>query len=289
MKFCAAAEELFISSCHSILSKLGGTSNNDSGDFKESVHVPASSPTFLKSTHAFSGRLDHPDANSNANGSDEWDVALRLTSSGKESPNVLVGFGPRQRTMTPANAGNGGTTQNHNNDQQPPTEGESQQMFERRILSTPLIWEEPGFVCMECTSSDVGVRLWSDTLGWFGISSSKLLLQEPTTVDRHASDEKIDSSIPPPLSCFQYSSERDLWEADVRLTWKPHYPVEKLPRPGSFEFFVGAASNSPKSDGAREWISVARGEYQPLPADEFTGIAPYVTLLNHVPSEARVL
>jgi hypothetical protein len=271
MKFGAAADELFLSPCRTILKKLGGCTsisnvNDDAG--RHATASLSSSSTFVKSAHAFSGRLDPETAaaSNTCSGGEEWDVALQLTSKGISSPNVLVGLGPRGTTASLLVDGAA---------EVPPT-AESQQMFEGRVLSTPLIWEEPGFVCMEC--SDRGVRLWSDAMGWFGTP--------PHTAVAAGEGGRTNTAGP---SCFQYSNERERWEADVRVTWCPSLPVDAgAQSAGRFEFFVGSSA------GARsEWTSVATG-HCPVPLEEqpscrFGAVAPYVTLLNHVPSEARVL
>jgi hypothetical protein len=276
MKFGAAADELFLSPCRKILAKLGGCTSISNVNDDAGCHATTSllsSPTFVKSTHAFSGRLDPEttaasSSSTSCSGGEEWDVALQLTSMGTSSPNVLVGLGPRNTQSASLLVRDGAADE-------VPT-AESQQMFEGRVLSTPLIWEEPGFVCMEC--SDRGVRLWSDAMGWFGTP--------PHTAVAAEEGGRTNTAGP---SCFQYSNERERWEADVRVTWNSSLPVNVGARSaGRFEFFVGSSAGA-----LSEWTSVATGHY-PVPLEEqpscrYGAVAPYVTLLNHVPSEARVL
>ena len=77
------------------------------------------------------------------------------------TPNILVGFSPipmRKITTT--------TTEQEPTMQRLSGGDWSEAAEQTRLLSTPLLWEEPGTIMMEC--SDKGAFLWSDALGLYG-------------------------------------------------------------------------------------------------------------------------
>lgn len=314
MRFTAAADDLVISPCRLLLSKLGGSGASSCSQADAVVHhtngrVSSSSPTLMQTSHAFSARLDDGGPDSTSCGC--WDVAMRLVSMGPSPPSMLVGFGPQgvkaqKPTTTPAEVhihslGGGELAQ----------EGgvrETQDMFERRVLTTPLVWEEPGFVFLEC--SDKPVRMWSDTMELYGAPPSALNKAAPSQHDDR--------------SCFIFSKEHQRWIADVRVSWFGEAGRRDAacgghaaqPEGGEFSFYVAAnpsssvtekqqwscshASSGPTCEiGAEKreappplWTKVAAGAYK-APAelwDEFEGsVTPYVTLLQHCPCEVRLL
>lgn len=305
MKFGASAEELFVSSCRTIIAKLGGcgghdhhTSNNGAAPCEDGNHQHTQlpqhhqqqTPTFIKTTHAFSGRLDEAASSDGSNqtcSASSWDVALQLVSKGPEPPSMLVGLGPRALRSTLRRGDNDSDG------------GETQRMFEGRILSTPLVWEEPGFLFMEC--SDHATRLWSETFAWYG---------KPT----HTASTTSNSPPASPPCCFQFSEGQQRWVADVRIAWTVHANataagaaplattevdngLSHCPE-GTFEMFVRHPSHStalatphaPRDTSP--WSKVVSGVYQPSQhegGEDVCGIAPYVTLLNHLPSEVRII
>lgn len=90
---------------------------------------------------------------------EEGGVAVAAPPPSSSSPNVLVGFSPiplRSSTTAPQQGGSGIVMN-----------GEWSSTAEQtRLLSTPLLWEEPATVMLEC--SERGAFLWSDALGLYG-------------------------------------------------------------------------------------------------------------------------
>lgn len=258
--FSAIAEGMWVSACRTIISKMlspestmtaaeGSSSGNPlkvaelpTDDSVQAGFIASHSDHVLRKSHAFSGRIEVPSSSSSWGSIGEWNVAVRLQSFGPEPPNMLVGFGmsePRSSAEAP----------------------ESPDMFDARVLTTPMIWEEPGFAFLEC--SDKAPRLWSDTLGYYGAAA-------PSTAD----------------PCFSFRAAEGCWEALFVFDCR----TEASKSDGRTRRFAVARQRHDGS-GSEELLVVdpIRCSSSGEPDGQQVHLAPYVTLLQHQPSLAQIV
>lgn len=238
--FGAVADGLRLINGNSMVTKSHGTILSGGAQ-------PTANAMTIKSTHAFSARCG--DCRRDADDGPQA-VVLELTSQGGNSvlgaaapPSMLVGFGPATYPSDFVSESENGAL---------PQEKEMQRQWDQRVLTTPMIWEEPGFVFVEC--SNEAPKLWSEDLGAYG---------KPLATPSAASS----------ASCFQFLPDRQLWTADVKLDYARHRSTHD------------ASVSCRNLEG--QWEAVWCGS---VPTDVAArGVAPYVTLLQPVESTAKIV
>lgn len=214
-----------------------------------------------------------------------WDAQLKLQATAAEEPSFLVSVAPYYYPY------NGGKEYNSDAAFQSSEAGtsardidlltpsvEERVMYDRRLLETPLIWEEPYTLSVEC--SPRGVFLWSDQWSLYGkkIADHCLIKRD--------SGARISTSAP------NDNGGKVEYEGAVRLQWSiENTPVDQtgsttatltvataVPEmPGGDDHHCGEAT-SPQ-EGLR-WMMVAE---LPLPLQNLSARAvfvPHVTLME---------
>ncbi|ORC93548.1 uncharacterized protein TM35_000014250 [Trypanosoma theileri] len=153
-----------------------------------------------------------------------WIADFHLLSKSDE-PHVLLSVAPHFLPLQ------GNTTEEkvwHS-----PTK-EDQEIYDKRMLETPLIWEEPMTLSVDCTSN--GMYLWSEEWGFFGekIADSCFEQQVHRRVvgDYHSNNRNgIQESLQQQEQIEEWQQEKS-HEAFVRLSWRMKPAGEQDARSG---------------------------------------------------------
>ncbi|KEG10756.1 hypothetical protein DQ04_03331000 [Trypanosoma grayi] len=171
----------------------------------------AADATTWRSHHAFSGRCGlrleqaavpptgPPAAIVSTSASDyrAWVADFHLQSTSEE-PHLLVSVAPHYAPLQ-------GNTEQGRRAWRPPT-AEEQDTYDKRMLETPLIWEEPMTISIDCTAS--GMFLWSEELGYYGEKVAERCFVRRS--NENGGDDKATASV----------GREGHFEAFLRLSWR---------------------------------------------------------------------
>ncbi|RNF27021.1 uncharacterized protein Tco025E_00705 [Trypanosoma conorhini] len=130
-----------------------------------------------------------------------WEVDFHLQST-SETPHVLLSVAPQYLPLQSSVVESGRSWC-------PPT-AEEQEMYDKRILETPLIWEEPMTLSVDCTTN--GIFLWSDEWRMFGEKIADRCFSR--RIQSHVGEYSVDNTGPRSVV------REGPYEAFVRLSWR---------------------------------------------------------------------
>ncbi|KAG5468212.1 hypothetical protein LSCM1_02189 [Leishmania martiniquensis] len=197
----------------------------------------AHSATTWRTHHAFSGRCAFVKETAAAGGTtapcftaptwaeqawtayQSWSVVFRLRSVTTDEPHILLSVAP---AYFPNLVSITGETRKADAATLASLPGapsaEEEAIYNKRILETPLIWEEPYALSVECTPH--GVFLWSDHWGIFGKKVADRCMEARQEGEKRSGMAKLFSP-DSPLSSMEADelSAPTVYDAALRLRW----------------------------------------------------------------------
>ncbi|GET92226.1 hypothetical protein, conserved [Leishmania tarentolae] len=291
--------------------------NNDLLDAQGKLLTPteAYNPTIWRTHRAFSGRcaLVNPTAtatNGMASQSfgapgwaeqawasyQSWSVGFRLSSKATEKPHILLSIAPAYFPNLVSATGEIRPVDAATLASLPSApSAEEEVIYKKRMLETPLIWEEPYALSVECTAN--GVFLWSDHWGIFGRKIADRCLEVRQGEVARGGIATRASPSPSPSSAADDTLAWVAYDAALRLRWNvagtgnqsnsdgrsagagtPTLSIELRTRAGAAE--GGAATVRDEKVGKELWQHLTD---LPLSLDDVASKAtfrPYVTLME---------
>ncbi|KAG5493145.1 hypothetical protein GH5_01882 [Leishmania sp. Ghana 2012 LV757] len=276
----------------------------------------AHSATTWRTHHAFSGRCALVNEATAAGGAaahcftapdwaeqawtayQSWSVAFRLRSITTDEPHILLSVAP---AYFPSLVTVTGGTREADAATLASLPGapsaEEEVIYNKRMLETPLIWEEPYALSVECTPN--GVFLWSDHWGIFGKRVADHCMEVRRGAARQSGMAKLPSPGPPLASAA--ADERPaptIYDAALRLRWSATgtgnqsstdgVPASAATPTLSVELKLASADEAGRTAATTCVEGVGEDLWQhlvnlPLPLDEVARKAafrPYVTLME---------
>ncbi|CBZ37619.1 hypothetical protein, conserved [Leishmania donovani] len=276
----------------------------------------AHSPTIWRTHHAFSGRcaLVNPTAPVTGGAAAQsfgapgwaeqawtayqsWSVGFRLSSTTTDEPHILLSVAPAYFPNLVSATGEIRKADAATLASLPcAPSAEEEVIYNKRMLETPLIWEEPYALSVECTTH--GVFLWSDHWGIFGRKIADRCLEARQDNVRQSGIATLPSPDPSPSSAAA-GEELALvaYDAALRLRWNAAGPGSKSSTDGGSARAVaptlsvelktsgdaaagGAAPTCEEKVGEELWQHLID---LPLSLDEVAckaAFRPYVTLME---------
>lgn len=140
-----------------------------------------------------------------------WSAGFRLRSVAADEPHILLSIAPAYFPNLVSATGDTREADAATLASLPcPPSAEEEAIYHHRVLETPLIWEEPYALSLECTPH--GLFLWSDQWGIFGkkVADRCLEVRSDPSVSPGTGDAAVEGA----------SSAQPCFAAALRLHWR---------------------------------------------------------------------
>ncbi|KAK7200806.1 hypothetical protein NESM_000139000 [Novymonas esmeraldas] len=230
----------------------------------------------------------------------DWSIAFRLRANAADEPHILLSVAPAYFPNLVSATGETLAASPETLASLPSAPcAEEEVVYDRRVLETPLIWEEPYALSVECTPH--GVFLWSDHWSIFGKKIADRCLELRHRVAGRSGAPTSPVSDPPTPAAGEADASA-FYDAALRLRWSvpeatqqrsattaPTLSVDlKTSDSGSNTASTAAAAAATAGTAAGSASSADEGSWRclidlSLPLDDVSSRAafrPYVTLME---------